>query len=182
MFYIYCIVNSISGSMYIGQTSSSIDRRYYEHTYNAYVLEKKNKLYDAMRKYNKETFYVVELEAVTTKSEANNLEILYIEQCQDIGINLYNMTKGGEGGFVVPDEKLIEWKQKLSKSRQGRKPALGMKHTEENKQLFSEVSKKYWDEHRKYTTEQIVEAGSFKAANTLYGISKTHYYRLIKRT
>ena len=56
-----------------------------------------------------------------------------------------------------------------------------MKHTEENKKLFSEVSNKYWDEHRLYTVEQIVSAGSFKKAQELYGISKTHYYRLIKR-
>jgi group I intron endonuclease len=181
MYYIYCIINSITGSMYIGQTSKDISRRYYEHNHNAYTLNKKNKLYDAIRKYGKDTFYVVELETVTTKTQANLSEILYIEQCQQLGINLYNMTKGGDGGFVVPEEKLVEWKEKLSLARQGRQPALGMKHTEENKKLFSEVSNKYWNEHRKYTTEQIISAGSFKTANELYGISKTHYYRLIKR-
>jgi len=134
-----------------------------------------------MRKYGEDTFYIVELEMVSTKAESNISEINHIEQCKLLGINLYNMTEGGDGGFVVPEEKLDEWKQKLSIARQGRKPALGMKHTEENKKLFSEVSNKYWDEHRKYTVDQIVEAGSFKAANTIYGISKTHYYRLIKR-
>ena len=181
MYYTYCIVNSISGSMYIGQTSSSISRRYYEHCHNAYTLDKKSKLYDAMRKYGKDAFYVVELETLDTKLEANQSEVAHISEAKFIDINLYNMTDGGDGGFVVPTEKLTEWKQKLSIARQGKTPALGMKHTEENKKLFSEVSNKYWDEHRKYTVEQIVSAGSFKRAHELYAISKTHYYRLIKR-
>lgn len=181
MYYIYCIVNSVSGSMYIGQTSNSISRRYYEHKHNAYVLGKKTKLYDAMRKYGENTFYVVELDVLSTKDLANLSEIDHITECKNIGINLYNMTTGGDGGFVVPDERIDEWKQKLSKARQGKTPALGMKHTLENKKLFSEVANQYWDEHRKYTVEQIVESGSFKRAKELFGISKTHYYRLIKR-
>lgn len=181
MYYTYCIVNSISGSMYIGQTSSSISRRYYEHRHAAYSLNKKSKLYDAMRKYGEEAFYIVELETLGTRAEANLSEINHISESKSMGINLYNMTNGGEGGFVVPQEKLAEWKHKLSSSRQGKTPALGMKHTEENKKLFSEVSNKYWTEHRKYTAEQILKAGSFKLAHELYGISKTHYYRLIKR-
>lgn len=181
MYYTYCIVNSISGSMYIGQTSNNISRRYYEHKRNAYTLDKKNKLYDAMRKYGEDAFYIIELEELSTKTEANLSEISHIAECKNIGIILYNMTNGGDGGFVVPNEKIVEWKERLSKSRQGKTPALGMKHTEENKKLFSEVSNKYWDKHRKYTVEQIVLAGSFKIANELYGISKTHYYRLIKR-
>lgn len=88
------------------------------------------------------------------------------------------MTNGGEGGFVVPAEKINSWKEKLSKARKGRQPALGMKHTEENKKLFSEVSKKYWDENRIYSPEEIRKFSSFKEANRATGISKTHYYRI----
>lgn len=181
MYKIYCIINIISRSIYIGQTSSSVERRFYEHNLNAFSYNKKTKLYDAMRKYDAENFEVIELECSETKTQINALEIEYINVCKHIGINLYNMTNGGDGGFVVPEHKIDEWKLKLSQSRQGKTPALGMKHTDENKQLFSEVSNKYWDEHRKYTAQDIISAGSFALAKELYGISKTHYYRLIKR-
>lgn len=181
MYFIYCIVNNISGSMYIGQTSQSITRRFYEHKHNAYVLQKKTKLYDAMRKYKEDAFYILELESVETKEQSNQSETSHIIESKILGIELYNMTDGGEGGFVVPPEKLEDWKLKLSVARKGRKPALGMKHTEENKKLFSQVSLAYWEDNRIYTINQIVEAGSFKKAKELYGISKTHYYRLIKR-
>lgn len=167
--------------MYIGQTGSSIARRYYEHSHNAYSLYKKNKLYDAMRKYGEQAFEVFELNVYNSKQEVNAAEIAAISEAHLLDISLYNMTAGGDGGFVVPEDKIDEWKKKLSDARQGRTPALGMKHSEENKKYFSEVSRKYWDENRKYTADDIKQAGSYIKAKELYGISKTHYYRLIKR-
>lgn len=181
MHFIYCIVNNISGSMYIGQTSSSISRRFYEHKYNAFSINKKSKLYDAMRKYGEDAFYIIELEYVEDKQQANLSEISHISESKKLNIELYNMTDGGEGGFVVSTDKIESWKAKLSTARKGRTPALGMKHSEENKKLFSKVSNEYWEQHRVYNLDQIISCGSFKKANELYGISKTHYYRLIKR-
>lgn len=166
--------------MYIGQTSKSIARRYYEHKHNAFSVGKKTKLYDAMRKYGENAFEVFEFETYSSKDEINNAEIDTIKEAKNLNISLYNMTSGGDGGFVVPDSKIESWKEKLSEARQGRAPALGMKHSEENKKYFSEVSNKYWNEHRKYTAKDIKAAGSFLKAKELYGISKTHYYRLIK--
>jgi hypothetical protein len=64
----------------------------------------------------------------------------------------------------------------LSQARQGRTPALGMKHSDENKRYFSECSKRREPKYPKQVTEI-----PFKEASEKYGISKTHYYRLLKR-
>jgi hypothetical protein len=55
-----------------------------------------------------------------------------------------------------------------------------MKHSEENKKLFSEVSNKYWNSQDTYNSNEILKYG-FTKANKIFGISKTHYYRLRKK-
>jgi len=93
----------------------------------------------------------------------------------------YNVHKGGEiGNFLPEGERKEAWRTKLKLARVGRKPALGMKHSEENKKLFSKVSNEYWDSQEKYNSEKVLSVG-FSESNKLYGISKTHYYRLRKR-
>jgi len=125
-----------------------------------------------MNKYGVEFFRISALSECTWE-QACELE----KQLIATGEYSYNIAVGGEGGYVVPDEKKEEWKNKLSSARKGRKPALGMSHTEENKKLFSEVSKKYWSTQDTYNAEEVI-ALTFKEAHTKYGISKTHYYRL----
>lgn len=181
MFKLYCIRNNKSNSMYIGMTSSSIERRFYEHTYNAIKLNKKTKFYDAIRKYGIEYFEIILLDEYLDKTTCCNEEAYTISFCRENGINLYNLANGGEGGFVVPENKIEEWKKKLSKARKGKTPALGLKHSDENKKLFSKISNKYWDKNRLYNKENILSFNSFIEANKLTGISKTHYYRLRKQ-
>ena len=91
--------------------------------------------------------------------------------------NLLNLSPGGEGGFKVQD--LPVWKNRLSKARQGRKPALGMKHSLENKTKFSDFGKIRWDKYGRYPTKVVDKP--FRESHKLYGISKTHYYRLLKQ-
>lgn len=81
----------------------------------------------------------------------------------------------------LPDSKQAEWKSKLSEKRKGRKPALGMQHTDENRALFQKLSREYWSTQHTYCWDDIKDL-SFREANEKYGISKTHYYRLRKRS
>ena len=75
-----------------------------------------------------------------------------------------------------------EWKTKIREARKGRTPALGMKHTEENKKLFKQVSLDYWSTQNTYdkNAKEILQL-SHKEAKEQFGISTTHYYRLKKR-
>ena len=168
MFYLYCITNKISGRQYIGMTGSSLNKRMSGHKCAA-NLGKKSKLYDAIRSYGFDNFSIEAIQTFETKQECCEAEIKAIASRDD----LYNLASGGEGGFTVSN--IEEWKKKLRAKRAGRKPALGMKHSEENRKFFSACTK------RKKLLYDVELPATFKEANTLLGISRTHYYRLVKR-
>jgi group I intron endonuclease len=168
MYQIYRIVNTINGHFYIGMTKNSLAYRFAGHKHSA-KSGKKSKLYDAMRSYGIDNFIIEPLEKFDTRQECCVREIELIAKHD----NLYNLASGGEGGFAILN--VEEWKAKLRKARKGRQPALGMKHTEENKKFFSECAKR---KALKYEGEL---PKTYKEANALLGISKTHYYRLVKR-
>lgn len=91
------------------------------------------------------------------------------------GYRDYNILDGGTSYFPIKDKE--EWLRKMKVGRIGKTPALGMKHTEENKKLFSKVSREYWDSQYTYDRSEIIKL-SFKEAKLKFGISKTHYYRI----
>ena len=71
------------------------------------------------------------IEENLTEQEAFDLEIYYIQHYKEIGCELTNMTKGGEGSS--------DWFEHLSeeekdKHREISKSFLGRKHTEETKE------------------------------------------------
>lgn len=174
MYYLYYLCCTESESLYIGYTNN-LKRRLTTHSHQA-RRGKKSPLYDAMRKYGVEKYLILPLHQVASKESALSLEKDLIRLHRDYGVKLLNLADGGEGGFVVPEEKLQDWKAKLSTARKGRKPALGMEHTEENKKFFSECAKRKPLRYPNLDPNSL----SFKEAKTLYGISKTHYYRLLK--
>jgi len=169
MYYVYKLYTDSSDAVYVGMTSNPKARlRGHKHAANS---GKKSKLYDHMRKHGVQTYKLEVLFETESKEQCCEKEIQLIEE-----LGTLNLAAGGTGGYVVPLEKRESWVEKLKAARAGKQPALGMKHTEENKKLFSEVSKKYWETQDKYSAEEI--AVPFKEANKKYGISRTHYYRL----
>lgn len=99
---IYIIKNNINSKVYIGKTQYSIEQRFKEHC-NDYLRreEEKRPLYDAMKKYGIENFYVELIEDNIPDEEINEKEIFYIKQYNSyIGFensNGYNATLGGDG-------------------------------------------------------------------------------------
>ena len=171
MYYVYIIESDSTSKVYVGYTKN-YKARWTSHLHNV-KKGVKNKLYDCMRKHGCSNFEMVLVNSFRTKDEALELEMLLIREITDS----LNISPGGEGGFVVTD--VATWKKKLSKARQGAKPALGMRHSEGNKKRFSEFGKMRWDKYGRYPHD-IINL-SFKDANKLYGISRTHYYRLLKQ-
>lgn len=169
---VYKIHTELSDKFYIGITSN-LQNRIRAHKYSAKV--KSTKLYSFMRKYGFENMVFSILHEVGTREEACALEIKLIAELKPE----LNLARGGEGGYVVPEEEKEEWRKKLSTARQGRKPALGMKHTKENKKAFGVFGRLRWDKYGRYPKE-VVEV-PFSIAFKQYGISKTHYYRLLKQ-
>lgn len=172
MYKIYYLVSPSTDWYYIGMTSNAIQKRLTQHKSSA-RCGVKSPLYNCMRKYD--DFLIVLKDEFLTHEECCDKEIELISQAKLLEHKILNLAAGGEGGFVVSD--IENWKEKLREKRRGKKPALGMTHTDENKKLFSEVSKKYWSTQDTYIPKEICKL-SFKEANKIFGISKTHYYRL----
>ena len=174
MYYLYYLQSTETSKYYIGITNN-LHKRLLAHQFCARA-GKNTPLYVSMRKYS---FYMVEMGVYQTWIEAQEAEKQFIALARQQGKIILNIADGGEGGFVIPENKKDAWKAKLSKARVGRQPALGMKHTEETKKLCGEFGKLRWDTYGRYPKE--VTTHSFKEASKLFGISKTHYYRLLKQ-
>lgn len=96
MGYIYKIVNSVNGKVYIGQTQKRLGRRWTQHKNCAKrELPYRSKLYDAMRKYGYDSFSISVVEECENDA-LNEREIFWIEQFDSIN-NGYNIAKGGMG-------------------------------------------------------------------------------------
>lgn len=97
MGYIYKIFTSCSNKVYIGQTRQSIEDRYKEHLKNCSAGVPYH-LYNAMRKYGIENFYVEEIEECDNDvlSEREQYWIQYYDSFH----NGYNMTIGGKGNSL----------------------------------------------------------------------------------
>jgi len=174
--YLYKVVNTISGSIYIGITKNAVNKRFNSHKCAAKRGDK-NKFYDAIRSYGINNFELKILNSYSNIEELYKAERNTIKCFKQAGYNLYNILEGGASYFPIVDKEA--WKAKLKQKRKGRKPSLGMKHTKENKRLFSKVSNKYWKDNKLYDENEIVKY-SFKEAKEKFGISKTHYYRIRK--
>lgn len=175
--YVYLITNKISGNVYIGITRASLNKRWKSHVRSAIVENAKSKLYDAMRSYGVENFSIAVLEEVDSEEEMLSKEKYYIAYYRNLHGSTYNILDGGKSYFPIVDKK--DWKNKLKKARVGRKPALGMKHSSENRALFKKVSDEYWEtQDTLMKKNEDITAIPFREATKLYGVSKTHYYRM----
>lgn len=173
--YLYKITNIISGSVYIGITRRAVSQRFSAHKSAAKRGTKNSKLYDAMRKYGVNNFKIEILNSYSTEEQLLRAERNAIKSFRKSGYRDYNILDGGTSYFPIKDKE--EWLRKMKVGRIGKTPALGMKHTEENKKLFSKVSREYWDSQYTYDRSEIIKL-SFKEAKLKFGISKTHYYRI----
>ena len=99
---IYKITNLINNQCYIGK-SIDIDRRFSEH----HKMDRKADVYDALREYGIEnfTFEIIELCDETKLNEREKYWIAYYDSYN----NGYNMTSGGEGGYVKNGHKVIQY-------------------------------------------------------------------------
>ena len=109
--FIYKITNKINGKSYIGKTTFSIQKRFQEHL-NDSLKERNEKrpLYDAIRKYGKENFFI----SLVEECDINNLssrEIYWINY-YDTFSNGYNATIGGDGAILYDYNIILEDYQK----------------------------------------------------------------------
>jgi group I intron endonuclease len=146
--YIYIIENRINGKVYVGK-ANDVKRRWEKH--RAAAREGSDGLlYRAMRKHGVENFQIRVIDEADDESYVlNTLEPMWISRLRDEGVELYNLTNGGDGipGLVHSEET----KRKMSESQRGKKISdeqklklrevnLGKTHSKETRRKLSEAS------------------------------------------
>lgn len=92
--YIYVIKNRCNNKVYIGQTRTSIEQRWKEHLRDSKRC--KYTLYNAMRKYGIENFYIEQLD-VCDVDILDEMEISYIKKFKSTDDRYgYNISTGGK--------------------------------------------------------------------------------------
>ena len=89
---IYLITNRINGKQYVGQTSRSLKRRFYEHSRHKSAIGK------AIKKYGRENFTIETIDVCETFEMANEREQYWIAFYGCVAPNGYNLTEGGKNG------------------------------------------------------------------------------------
>lgn len=97
---IYIIRNTVNNKVYIGQTCQSVKERFCQHLKPSTSKQRGSyKIYNAMKKYGRDKFYVETLESGISESEIDQKEIEYIEKFNSFE-NGYNSTPGGDGKTI----------------------------------------------------------------------------------
>jgi group I intron endonuclease len=143
---VYKITNLVNGKVYIGQTRQKLSIRFRQHSYNKSNC---SALYKAINKYGPKSFTIEAIFETQCPVILNHKEQEFIKDLKAMGCNGYNLTSGGEGGYVRSDET----KARLSSAGKGKSRA----HTAESKAKLSEshkgsknpmFGKKMSDEHK----------------------------------
>lgn len=112
--YIYKITNVVTQKVYIGQTTTSIQKRWNSH---CSVSNKSNSiLQKSIKKHGKEVFQVDLLDSGFDKWDLDQLEIHYINALNTMAPNGYNLRTGGARG-----KHSEETLKKMSESKKGKK-------------------------------------------------------------
>lgn len=109
-------ITSPSGKVYIGQSANVLKRLSY---YKNHGCSRQPKLYASLSKYgfSNHTFQIIhEFPFDVDISIVHVYEILYIEQYRSCGVQLLNLTDGGEGSFNPSESS----REKMRKAQIGR--------------------------------------------------------------
>jgi group I intron endonuclease len=106
MGYIYKITNTITGSIYIGQTRKTIGERFVSHKKEVNRIHKygATPLYRDMKKYGKDKFTIESIVYTTNDEELSNLEMYFIKlygSYRKENKNNYNLTTGGRTAPII---------------------------------------------------------------------------------
>src|SRR5208337_3097963 len=111
---VYKITNSINDKAYIGQSQTSLERRWTLHKSDAKRNIDNYHFHKAIRKYGTECWKLEILEEVEDINLLNEAEMKWIEYYDTFNRDKgYNSTNGGENGYIMSEES----KEKMSQAK-----------------------------------------------------------------
>lgn len=111
---IYVIKNDINDKVYVGQTIHTLKMRFSQHLKKSMIDNNPyRKLYNAIRKYGKEHFFIELVEDNIPISQLNEKEIHYIEQYNSFEQG-YNSTCGGDSKNIYKDADIEHIKELIA--------------------------------------------------------------------
>jgi group I intron endonuclease len=184
---IYLITNKINDKKYIGQTRTSINKRWSKHKTDSKFVDRP--LYRAIRKYGIENFTISIIESVD-ESVVDDRETYWIDYYKSSVLDYgYNLESGGNKYKVVSAETKI----KLSISHMGEKNSMfGKNHSEESKLLISanKTGKLVGEKsgRSKFSNADVLNIRNLYATGkysygslaSSYGVNKSTIMRIIK--
>ena len=111
---IYVIKNDINDKVYVGQTIHTLKMRFSQHLKKSSIDSNPyRKLYNAIRKYGKEHFFIELVEDNIPISQLNEKEIHYIAQYNSFEQG-YNSNYGGNSKNIYKDEDVERIKELIA--------------------------------------------------------------------
>lgn len=134
---IYIIKNTVNYKIYIGQTITTLHKRWGSHksSYRLFMdgkYKKSSALYNAFKKYGINNFVIINFKECDNNN-LDNLELFYIKTFSSLSPNGYNLRKGGNTASF--SEESIE-KMRISKTGE-KNPNFGKPRSDEFKQILS---------------------------------------------
>jgi group I intron endonuclease len=142
---IYLITNKVTGKRYVGQTISTIEKRWSQHKCESKRKKTKSILHDSIKKYGENSFEIKILVKCNNLKEMNYREDYCIKLFKTLAPNGLNLKRGGENRTHTEESKkrmsvsqlklnkklTEEQKKRISDCRKGKK--LSLKHIEKVK-------------------------------------------------
>ena len=160
----YLITNKINNKAYVGITTRSLDRRWYEHRFVANSCGQL--LGKAIKKYGEDSFEIKPIASAKTLEALKSVEKDLIVQFGTKVPNGYNLTDGGEGtsGFKQNPEtvKRLTDLKRGTKATEETKAKMRLAHGKEKNHFYG---KNHTEEAKKKNAEA-------HSKGTILGISK----------
>lgn len=137
--YIYLTTNDVNGICYVGKRQKPFFDRAYKGSGTRLKL--------AFDKYGRAQFHSYILEKCDTVEDLCNAEKKWIAKFKEMGVELYNIGRGGDGGNMVDWSALPEERRKAinEKNRQAhlgaKNPFYGRHHSEKTKKIIREKNR-----------------------------------------
>jgi group I intron endonuclease len=156
---IYKSTNKITGKIYIGQTTHTLDKRIKGHIKES-KIESNRPFMLSINKYGEDNFIFETIDSADNLDELNNKEIYWIDFYNSISPNGYNVTGGGQGKKMKTTKELSRIiSEGLKNSEKWQETKNSEEYIKKRKEYFIgwNKGKKFSQEHKEKIWEKNKE-------------------------